>query len=92
VHRLGTAGIESMVFTINLLYFLINNLSSNKLLLHYILLLQLNIDRGTKRRKPNIFTSVLEPFNDNLFNFTKVNPGEYLFKFNNLSSNNSSGK
>lgn len=53
----------------------------------YGFLAVLNINRGTKRRKPNIFTSVSEPFNDNLFNFTKVNEGEYLFKFSNASSN-----
>lgn len=53
--------------------------------------LKLNTDRGTKRRKPIPFTSVLEPFNDDLFNFTKVNPGEYLFKFHSVSGD-SSGK
>lgn len=52
----------------------------------YGFLAVLNIDRGTKRRKPNIFTSVLEPFNDDLFNFTKVNTREYLFKFSYASS------
>ncbi|VVC29684.1 Hypothetical protein CINCED_3A003101 [Cinara cedri] len=46
----------------------------------------LNTDRGTKRRKPITFASVLEPFNEDLFNFTKVNPEEYLFKFTNVSS------
>lgn len=48
--------------------------------------MQLNTDRGTKRRKPIKFTRVLEPFDDNLFNFTKVNHGEYLFKLRNESS------
>lgn len=47
----------------------------------------MNTDRGTKRRKPNIFHNVLEPLNDELFNFTKVNPEEYLFNFSNVSSN-----
>ncbi|XP_025422131.1 GDP-D-glucose phosphorylase 1 [Sipha flava] len=55
----------------------------------YGFLAVLNTDRGTKRRKPITFCNVLEPFNDDLFNFTKVNPGEYLFKFSYISNNSS---
>ncbi|XP_050526489.1 GDP-D-glucose phosphorylase 1 [Daktulosphaira vitifoliae] len=40
----------------------------------------LNIDRATKRRTPASFHKVLQPFDDSLFNFTKINHEEYLFK------------
>lgn len=59
--------------------------------MYLLILSQLNTDRGIKRRKPNTFDSVLEPLNDELFNFTKVNPEEYLFNFSNIL-NNYSGK
>lgn len=57
-----------------------------KIFMLLFLLLQLNIDRGTKRRKPNLFDSTTEPFNNDLFNFTKIKPGEYLFQISNISS------
>ncbi|XP_050436798.1 GDP-D-glucose phosphorylase 1 isoform X2 [Adelges cooleyi] len=39
----------------------------------------LNTNRGTKRRVPIQFHSVMEPFNDEDFNFTKVDSREFLF-------------
>lgn len=59
----------------------------SKFVFFFLYIQKLNTDRGTKRRKPITFTSVLEPFDDNLFNFTKVNPEEYLFQFSNVSNN-----
>ncbi len=41
---------------------------------------QLNLKRGTLRRKPDDIQSVNTPFDPEKFNFTKVKPGEILFE------------
>ncbi|XP_068679480.1 GDP-D-glucose phosphorylase 1-like isoform X1 [Montipora capricornis] len=46
----------------------------------YSLYIQLNEMRFTKRRKPDPFTSVCQPFNPEKFNFTKVPSKEVLFE------------
>ncbi|KAI5635239.1 alcohol dehydrogenase transcription factor myb/SANT-like domain-containing protein [Phthorimaea operculella] len=42
-------------------------------------LIQLNPDRGVKRRSPEKIESVCQPFDKDKFNFTKVSPKEILF-------------
>ncbi|XP_059046741.1 GDP-D-glucose phosphorylase 1 [Achroia grisella] len=41
--------------------------------------IQLNPDRGTKRRMPEHIENICQPFNNNEFNFTKISPKEILF-------------
>ncbi|XP_038074836.1 GDP-D-glucose phosphorylase 1-like [Patiria miniata] len=41
---------------------------------------QLNIKRAIERRKPQKMTHISQPFNPDIFNFTKVNPKEVLFE------------
>ncbi|XP_060079584.1 GDP-D-glucose phosphorylase 1-like [Ylistrum balloti] len=40
---------------------------------------QLNVKRATERRKPQEITIVNQPFNLNLFNFSRIKPDEVLF-------------
>ncbi|XP_026751603.1 GDP-D-glucose phosphorylase 1 [Galleria mellonella] len=55
----------------------INNLQ--KKLIDSKYLVQLNPDRGCKRRMPEQIESICQPFNRNEFNFTKVSPKEIIF-------------
>ncbi|XP_017759171.1 PREDICTED: GDP-D-glucose phosphorylase 1 [Eufriesea mexicana] len=48
----------------------------------YHFLIQLNIDRGQKRRSPENIISMNQPFNENNFNFTKLKPGEQIIDLN----------
>ncbi|XP_022095681.1 GDP-D-glucose phosphorylase 1-like [Acanthaster planci] len=41
---------------------------------------QLNTKRAVERRKPQTITHVTQPFNPDIFNFTKVDPKEVLFE------------
>ncbi|XP_029991436.1 GDP-D-glucose phosphorylase 1 [Sphaeramia orbicularis] len=41
---------------------------------------QLNIQRGTERRKPQEILSIQQPFNAKQFNFNKINPDEIIFE------------
>lgn len=53
---------------------------------HIFSLLQLNTDRTSLRRKPQVITSVIQPFNENAFNFNKVNECEVLLRCQNQLS------
>ena len=44
------------------------------------LVLQLNPDRATARRRPAAMTTMRQPFNENAFNFLKIRPAETLAK------------
>lgn len=46
-------------------------------------LFQLNTDRTSLRRKPQVITSVVQPFDENVFNFNKVNECEVLLRCQN---------
>lgn len=48
----------------------------------------MNTDRTTLRRKPQAITSVVQPFNENVFNFNKVNECEILFQYHNQLNGN----
>ncbi|XP_042843970.1 GDP-D-glucose phosphorylase 1 isoform X1 [Panthera tigris] len=41
---------------------------------------QLNVERGAQRRRPQSISSVKQAFDPALFNFTKIRPGEVLFR------------
>lgn len=43
-------------------------------------LFQLNTERTSLRRKPQVITSVVQPFNENAFNFNKVSECEVLLR------------
>uniref|UniRef100_A0A1I7SCT3 GDP-D-glucose phosphorylase 1 n=1 Tax=Bursaphelenchus xylophilus TaxID=6326 RepID=A0A1I7SCT3_BURXY len=45
----------------------------------YNLSIQLNVERGTLRRKPMRFQSIVQPFNMHRWNFTKLRPSEVMF-------------
>ncbi|XP_055303240.1 GDP-D-glucose phosphorylase 1 [Sitodiplosis mosellana] len=60
------------------------NVQKRKILdgkLHFIL--TLNTDRTLLRRKPQVITSVVQPFNQNAFNFNKVDECEVLLRCQN---------
>lgn len=60
------------------------NIRSNKTLKgKYKYLIQLNPDRVQCRRAPELITSMLQPFNDVGFNFTKLSQQEILFDVGN---------
>lgn len=42
-------------------------------------LLQLNPDRCTKRRTPELINNIMQPFDGNKFNFTRVSAEEIIF-------------
>ncbi|KAM3608685.1 uncharacterized protein V6R79_003073 [Siganus canaliculatus] len=44
---------------------------------------QLNIQRGTERRKPQEILSIQQEFSDKQFNFNKINPDEIIFEMMN---------
>ncbi|OXB62803.1 hypothetical protein ASZ78_008021 [Callipepla squamata] len=44
------------------------------------LLAQLNVQRGTERRRPQAVRSLTEPFDPQQFNFTQIRPGEVLLR------------
>lgn len=44
---------------------------------------QLNIQRGTERRKPQVILSIQQQFDPKLFNFNKINSAEILFEMQN---------
>ncbi|XP_062439865.1 GDP-D-glucose phosphorylase 1 [Rhea pennata] len=44
------------------------------------LVAQLNVQRGTEKRKSQAIHSVTQPFNPQEFNFTQIRPGEVLFR------------
>ena len=46
----------------------------------HVFIMQLNVKRATERRKPQEMTHVNQPFNKDLFNFTKIQSGEILFE------------
>lgn len=52
--------------------------------------LQLNTDRYSLRRPPQTITSMVQPFNENVFNFKKVNEKEILLQCRNQLSTNPS--
>ncbi|XP_012499181.1 PREDICTED: GDP-D-glucose phosphorylase 1 [Propithecus coquereli] len=41
---------------------------------------QLNVERGVQRRRPQNIKSVRQPFDPEQFNFSKIRPGEVLFR------------
>lgn len=41
---------------------------------------QLNVQRGTERRKPEEILSIQQPFNPGQFNFNKINPDEVILE------------
>lgn len=41
---------------------------------------QLNVERGTQRRRPQNIRSMRQPFDSEQFNFNKIQPGEVLFR------------
>ncbi|CAD5208990.1 unnamed protein product [Bursaphelenchus okinawaensis] len=45
----------------------------------YNLSMQLNIERGTLRRKPMRFQSIVQPFNSHRWNFTRLKPYEFMY-------------
>ncbi|XP_064484120.1 LOW QUALITY PROTEIN: GDP-D-glucose phosphorylase 1-like [Ornithodoros turicata] len=51
---------------------------------------QLNVKRAQERRKPQHITSVTMPFDNSLFNFTKVKDAEILFRIKNIEEETSS--
>ncbi|XP_015524589.1 GDP-D-glucose phosphorylase 1 isoform X1 [Neodiprion lecontei] len=54
---------------------------------NYGFLAQLNPERGEKRRKPEDISSMAQPFDPNLFNFTKIPNREILFDIGNGDGN-----
>ncbi|XP_012257138.2 GDP-D-glucose phosphorylase 1 [Athalia rosae] len=54
---------------------------------NYGFLAQLNPDRGEKRRKPEDITTMVQPFDSNIFNFTKISDNEILFDIGNGDGN-----
>lgn len=46
-------------------------------------LLELNIDRGYKRRRADNISSMTQPFNEIRFNFTKLTPEEKIMNLSN---------
>jgi len=54
-------------------------LAKNREAFNYNLSVQLNVERGTLRRKPSRFNSINEPFNNLKWNFTRLKNGEFLF-------------
>lgn len=44
------------------------------------LLAQLNVQRGTERRRPQAVHSLTQPFDPRQFNFTQIRPGEVLLR------------
>jgi len=53
---------------------------------NYNLIAQLNVGRGSLRRKPDDMSSLKMPFNPNKFNFTKIKSEEILFKIKSSNS------
>nr|XP_055048954.1 GDP-D-glucose phosphorylase 1 [Misgurnus anguillicaudatus] len=47
---------------------------------------QLNIMRGTERRKPQEIVSIRQNFDPNLFNFNKIDPKELLFELQKVNT------
>ncbi|XP_041651889.1 GDP-D-glucose phosphorylase 1 [Cheilinus undulatus] len=47
---------------------------------HHGFIAQLNIQRGTERRKPQEILSIQQEFNAKQFNFNKINPEEIIFE------------
>ncbi|XP_018013260.1 GDP-D-glucose phosphorylase 1 [Hyalella azteca] len=54
----------------------------------YCIVAQLNPARAMQRRKPQSFTKLHEPFNPDLFNFTKIKSSELLFNIHLVLENN----
>ena len=59
--------------------------------IHLFLLLQLNELRATERRKPQVITSVYQPFNPKSFNFTWVKSSEVIFNLRKSHSPSTNG-
>lgn len=53
---------------------------------------QLNTKRAQERRKPQHVTSICMPFDDSIFNFTKLKEGEMLFSLKNTDKGEHSEK
>ncbi|XP_073974004.1 GDP-D-glucose phosphorylase 1 isoform X2 [Rhodnius prolixus] len=53
---------------------------------------QLNIERAMKRRAPQILSSLTQPFDDKVFNFTKLHGQEFMFHVVHNSLENGSEK
>lgn len=60
-------------------------------MIYFNYILQLNKDRYLLRRTPQTITSIIQPFNENLFNFKKVNVNEILLQCCNQLNENSAG-
>ncbi|KAK9502573.1 hypothetical protein O3M35_011323 [Rhynocoris fuscipes] len=58
----------------------LKNLKSRILEGNFQFLAQLNTDRAIKRRKPMRMIAINQPFDENLFNFTKINKNEIVFQ------------
>nr|CAD2159276.1 unnamed protein product [Meloidogyne enterolobii] len=65
----------------------VGNCKFRKLGGQYKICLQLNEDRCRKRRKPMEFNSVCQPFDENLWNFTKLKQEECLFYMDKIKEN-----
>lgn len=50
-------------------------------------MIQLNLDRGEKRRRPENIVSMSQAFDSELFNFTKISDREILFDVGNGDGN-----
>ncbi|NXJ16670.1 GDPP1 phosphorylase, partial [Odontophorus gujanensis] len=50
------------------------------------LLAQLNVQRGTERRRPQAVHSLTQPFDPQQFNFTQIRPGEVLLRLRRRTS------
>lgn len=61
-------------------WYKLNKLETRILPGKYRFVAQLNIKRAQERRKPQHVSSVVMPFNSDLFNFTKVKESEILFR------------
>nr|CAD2202680.1 unnamed protein product [Meloidogyne enterolobii] len=70
----------------------VGNCKFRKLDGQYKICLQLNEDRCRKRRKPMEFNSVCQPFDEGLWNFTKLKQEECLFYMDKIKENSISSQ
>ncbi|CAL4060227.1 unnamed protein product, partial [Meganyctiphanes norvegica] len=70
--------------------YLVDNVETKILPGKYNIVAQLNVRRATLRRKPEEILSIIQPFNPDKFNFTKIKDEEILFnlKFEKENTNN----
>ncbi|KAL7301792.1 hypothetical protein TKK_0005780 [Trichogramma kaykai] len=71
----------------NILRYSVRSQKSKQLEGKYGFMLELNMDRAIKRRKPEAIMSINQPFDGNKFNFTKISNKEILFDIGNGDGN-----